>query len=58
MPYRPGIFETTVMGVKRLTIELDPIETVSCCVYSPGQVVSGAIVVLGSKNINLNGSLT
>ncbi|XP_057373564.1 arrestin domain-containing protein 17-like [Daphnia carinata] len=47
------------MGVKHITIELDPVETSTsshCYGYTPGQVVSGAVVVWGTTKVNLNGS--
>nr|CAH0110052.1 unnamed protein product [Daphnia galeata] len=44
------------MGIKRLAIQLDPVETSSrCCVYSPGDVISGSVTIFGKRNVNVNG---
>ncbi|XP_032788327.2 arrestin domain-containing protein 17 isoform X1 [Daphnia magna] len=47
------------MGIKHVTIELDPVETTAssqCYGYIPGHVVSGTVVVWGTSKVNLNGS--
>jgi hypothetical protein len=45
------------MGIKRLAIQLDPVETSSrCCVYSPGDVISGSVTIFGKRNVNVNGN--
>jgi hypothetical protein len=51
------ICATAVMGIKRLAIQLDPVETSSrCCVYSPGDVISGSVTIFGKRNVNVNGN--
>lgn len=47
------------MGIKHVTIELDPVETTAssqCYGYIPGHVVSGTVVVWGTSKVNLNGT--
>jgi hypothetical protein len=51
------ICATAVMGIKRLAIQFDPVETSSrCCVYSPGDVISGSVTIFGKRNVNVNGN--
>lgn len=60
IPISFDICATAVMGIKRLAIQLDPVETPSssrCYVYSPGDVISGSVTIFGNRNnVNINGS--